>query len=220
MRGTAMSGFMGIPMCLLVFGPESAPASIIATPVHGLRFFSLFCRDRRRNRSAEGATGFWPDRWQDGRVAAEQPVADCAGGRPCGRVERTSKLPAPLESFTHAARRRGLAGRTGLHRTVPCAGARGQPRRQVDRPSWSALKLILQPAVTAFFWLSKSFRCHRLWSHSAVILSAPADRVGPFSTIAKLYGLRGRRHVGPRFLASHIFAVLTVSLLVAWLAPT
>src|ERR1700753_1941610 len=29
--GYSNVGFMGIPMCLLVFGPESAPASIIAT---------------------------------------------------------------------------------------------------------------------------------------------------------------------------------------------
>src|SRR6478735_4136239 len=32
-------GFMGIPMCLLVFGPESAPASIIATLFTGCVLF-------------------------------------------------------------------------------------------------------------------------------------------------------------------------------------
>ena len=50
-----------------------------------------------------------------------------------------------------------------------------------------SLKLILQPAVTAFlaFYV---FSMPPLWSHSAVILSALPIGSGPF-TIAKLYGL-------------------------------
>ena len=79
-----------------------------------------------------------------------------------------------------------------------------------------ALKLILQPAVTAFlaFYV---FSMPPLWSHSAVILSALPIGSGPF-TIAKLYGLEAGVTSGA-ILASHVFAVLTVSLLVAWLAP-
>ena len=78
------------------------------------------------------------------------------------------------------------------------------------------LKLILQPAVTAFlaFYV---FSMPPLWSHSAVILSALPIGSGPF-TIAKLYGLEAGVTSGS-ILASHVFAVLTVSLLVAWLAP-
>jgi malonate transporter and related proteins len=50
-----------------------------------------------------------------------------------------------------------------------------------------------------------------------VILSALPIGSGPF-TIAKLYGLEAGVSSGS-ILASHVFAVLTVSLLVAWLAP-
>ena len=79
------------------------------------------------------------------------------------------------------------------------------------------LKLILQPAVTAFFAFYV-FSMPPLWSHSAVILSALPIGSGPF-TIAKLYGLEAGVTSGA-ILASHVFAVFTVSLLVAWLAPT
>jgi predicted permease len=80
-----------------------------------------------------------------------------------------------------------------------------------------AMKLVLQPAVTAIFAFYV-FSMPPLWSHSAVILSALPIGSGPF-TIAKLYGLEAGVTSGS-ILASHIFAVFTVSLLVAWLAPT
>ena len=83
-------------------------------------------------------------------------------------------------------------------------------------PSWWRCKLILQPAVTAFLALYV-FSMPPLWSHSAIILSALPIGSGPFP-IAKLYGLEAGVTSGS-ILASHIFAVLTVSLLVAWLSP-
>lgn len=75
-----------------------------------------------------------------------------------------------------------------------------------------SLKLILQPLVTAVlaFYV---FSMPPLWSHSAVILSALPIGLGPF-TIAKLYA----GVTSGSILASHVFAVLTVSLLVGWLA--
>jgi hypothetical protein len=78
-----------------------------------------------------------------------------------------------------------------------------------------SMKLVLQPAVTAFLAF-RVFSMPPLWSHSAVILSALPIGSGPF-TIAKLYGIEAGITSGS-ILASHIFAVLTVSLLVAWLA--
>ena len=79
-----------------------------------------------------------------------------------------------------------------------------------------SLKLVMQPAVTALLAFHV-FAMPPLWSHSAVILSALPIGSGPF-TIAKLYGLEAGVTSGA-ILVSHIFAVLTVSLLVAWLAP-
>ena len=78
-----------------------------------------------------------------------------------------------------------------------------------------SLKLVLQPLVTAVLAFHV-FSMPPLWSHSAVILSALPIGSGPF-TIAKLYGLEAGVTSGS-ILASHIFAVLTVSVLVGWLA--
>ena len=50
--GYSNVGFMGIPMCLLVFGPESAPASIIATLFTACVFVPVRGGDRR-DRPAE-----------------------------------------------------------------------------------------------------------------------------------------------------------------------
>ena len=71
----------------------------------------------------------------------------------------------------------------------------------------------LDPSAFLAFYV---FTMLPLWSHSAVVLSALPIGSGPF-TIAKLYGLEAGVTSGAIF-ASHVFAVLTVSLLVAWLA--
>jgi predicted permease len=77
------------------------------------------------------------------------------------------------------------------------------------------MKLVLQPAITAVLAFH-IFSMPPLWSHSAVILSALPIGSGPF-TIAKLYGIEAGVTSGA-ILMSHVFAVLTVSLLVGWLA--
>jgi len=209
--GYSNVGFMGIPMCLLVFGPESAPASIIATLFTACVLF-LFAVILVEFDLKKG------DRfWSTGaRVIVAvlrsplliAPVAGLAVGL------SGLKLPGPIESFTT------LLGGAASPAALVCIGLFLAQERVVSDDLKSigilvALKLVLQPAVTAFlaFYV---FSMPPLWSHSAVILSALPIGSGPF-TIAKLYGLEAGVTSGA-ILASHIFAVLTVSLLVGWLA--
>lgn len=76
------------------------------------------------------------------------------------------------------------------------------------------LKLIVQPGVTALlaFYV---FNMPSLWARAAVLLSALPIGSGPF-TIAKLYKLDAATTFGA-ILVSHLFSVLTVSVLVALL---
>ncbi|MHC2333401.1 AEC family transporter [Bradyrhizobium sp. USDA 4454] len=209
--GYSNVGFMGIPMCLLVFGPESAPASIIATLFTACVLF-LFAVIVVEIDLQKGGS-FWST---GARVIVSvlrsplliAPVAGLAVGL------SGLKLPAPVESFT------SLLGGAASPAALVCIGLFLAQERVVTDDAMSiailvVLKLILQPAVTAFlaFYV---FSMPPLWSHSAVILSALPIGSGPF-TIAKLYGLEAGVTSGA-ILASHVFAVLTVSLLVGWLA--
>src|SRR5262249_22722131 len=124
------------------------------------------------------------------------------------------QLPEPFVNFA------SLLGGASSPAALVCIGLFLAQERVVTDDIRSiamlvAMTLILQPAVTALlaFYV---FKMPPLWSHSAVILSALPIGSGPF-TIAKLYGLEAGVTSGS-ILASHVFAVLTVSLLVGWLA--
>jgi predicted permease len=209
--GYSNVGFMGIPMCLLVFGPESAPASIIATLFTACVLF-LFAVTLVEI-DLQKAGHFWATGTRVlGSVVRSPLLIAPVAGLAVGLSGVT--LPAPIESFTT------FLGGAASPLALVCIGLFLAQERVVsdDIKSISilvVLKLILQPAVTAFlaFYV---FSMPPLWSHSAVILSALPIGSGPF-TIAKLYGLEAGVTSGA-ILASHIFAVLTVSLLVGWLA--
>ena len=79
-----------------------------------------------------------------------------------------------------------------------------------------ALKLLVHPAITAAlaFWV---FPMPRLWAVVAVVLSALPVGTGPFM-LAKLYQ-RDAAAASRAILISTIGSVVSVSLLIAWLAP-
>jgi malonate transporter and related proteins len=198
-------------MCLLVFGPESAPASIIATLFTACILF-LFAFvvvevDLKKGNS------FWSTGTKVAKALLTSPLLIAPAAGLCIGLSGI-KVPGPFESFTT------LLGGAASPVALVCIGLFLAQERVVSHDATSigmlvAMKLILQPAVTAFlaFYV---FTMPPLWSHSAVILSALPIGSGPF-TIAKLYGLEAGVTSGS-ILASHVFAVLTVSLLVAWLA--
>ncbi|NPV20682.1 AEC family transporter [Bradyrhizobium aeschynomenes] len=210
--GYSNVGFMGIPMCLLVFGPDSAPASIIATLFTAcvLFLFAIVVVEMDLQKGATlGATIAKVARSLLTSPLFIAPVAGLAVGL------SGFALPAPFMSFTT------LLGGAASPAALVCIGLFLAQERVVTRDATSiailvSLKLVMQPAVTALLAFNV-FAMPPLWSHSAVILSALPIGSGPF-TIAKLYGLEAGVTSGS-ILVSHIFAVLTVSLLVAWLAP-
>ncbi|MGJ4930102.1 AEC family transporter [Bradyrhizobium sp. HKCCYLS2038] len=210
--GYSNVGFMGIPMCLLVFGPDSAPASIIATLFTAcvLFLFAIVVVEMDLQKGATlGATIAKVARSLLTSPLFIAPVAGLAVGL------SGFSLPAPFMSFT------SLLGGAASPAALVCIGLFLAQERVVTHDATSiailvSLKLVMQPAVTALLAFHV-FAMPPLWSHSAVILSALPIGSGPF-TIAKLYGLEAGVTSGS-ILVSHIFAVLTVSLLVAWLAP-
>ncbi len=210
--GYSNVGFMGIPMCLLVFGPDSAPASIIATLFTAcvLFLFAIVVVEMDLQKGATlGATVAKVARSLLTSPLFIAPVAGLAVGL------SGLALPAPFLSFTT------LLGGAASPAALVCIGLFLAQERVVTHDATSigilvSLKLLMQPAVTALLAFHV-FSMPPLWSHSAVILSALPIGSGPF-TIAKLYGLEAGVTSGS-ILVSHIFAVLTVSLLVAWLAP-
>ncbi|MGJ5045071.1 MULTISPECIES: AEC family transporter [unclassified Bradyrhizobium] len=210
--GYSNVGFMGIPMCLLVFGPDSAPASIIATLFTAcvLFLFAIVVVEMDLQKGATlGATVAKVARSLLTSPLFIAPVAGLAVGL------SGFSLPAPFLSFTT------LLGGAASPAALVCIGLFLAQERVATRDATSivilvSLKLVMQPAVTALLAFHV-FSMPPLWSHSAVILSALPIGSGPF-TIAKLYGLEAGVTSGS-ILVSHIFAVLTVSLLVAWLAP-
>ncbi|MCJ2125880.1 AEC family transporter [Methylobacterium sp. J-077] len=203
-------GFMGIPLCLLVFGPEGLPAAVIATLFTACVLFLtaivLVEFDLRRGVDRRNTVR---------RVLVSllrnplflAPVAGLGAGL------TGLPLPQPLET---AAK---LLGGAASPCALVCIGLflAQESALSGDRSRIGllvVLKLLFQPAVTALlvFWI---FDVPPLWARAAVLLSALPIGSGPF-TIAKLYGLRAGVTSGA-ILISHLVSVLTVSTLVAWL---
>lgn len=209
--GYSNVGFMGIPMYLLVVGPESAPVSIIATLFTAcvLFWFAVVVVEFDLEK---GANSWSPVARIIVAVLRSPLLIAPIAGLAVGLTGL--KRSAPLESFA------SLLGGAASPVALVCIGLFLAQERVVGDDIRSigivvALKLFLQPAVTAFLALYV-FSMPPLWSHSAVILSALPVGSGPFA-IAKLYGLKAGVTSGA-ILTSHIFAVLTVSMLVVWLA--
>jgi predicted permease len=204
-------GFMGIPLCLLVFGADSLPAAVIATlftaSVLFLAAITIIEIDLHRGVSS------WLTARKVGRALIRNPL-----------------LLAPLAGI--AVGLSGLGLLDPVERFMSLLGGAASPCALVciglvlaqesvaasDAPSIGmlvGLKLLVQPAVTALL-VFYVFHVPPAWSRPAVLLSALPIGSGPF-TIAKLYGLRPGVTSGA-ILVSHVVSVVTVSVLVAFLA--
>ncbi|MBE7209641.1 MAG: AEC family transporter [Gluconacetobacter diazotrophicus] len=204
--GYANTAFMGIPLCLGLFGPAGLPPVVLATLLTVCAQFAL----------AIGLMEY------DARAAAG-PLAACRaallslGRNPIvlapllGALFDLSglALPAPLQSFATL-----LGGATS-----PCAlvamglflfdTAGGRvPLLPVIRVV--AAKLVLQPALTAILvlWV---FHLPPLWSRSAILISALPVGTGPFM-LAKLYE-REAAVATRAILLSTVLSLFTVSAL-------
>ena len=209
--GYSNVGFMGIPLCLLVFGQDSVPAAIIATLFTACVLFlfsiAVIEIDLQRNKS------IWATIAKVASSLLRNPllIAPCVG---LGIGLSGLTVPVPLERFAT------LLGGAASPAALVCIGLFLAQERVVSSDTTSigalvGLKLIFQPAITALLAFNV-FDMPPVWSHSAVLLSGLPIGSGPF-TIAKVYGLEAGVTSGA-ILVSHLFSVATVSLLVAWLA--
>lgn len=208
--GYSNVGFMGIPLCLLVFGPGSLPAAVIATLFTACILFLfaivLIEVDLQGNASLGRAVRkVLPSLLRNPLLLA--PVAGLGVGL------TGLPLPVPVERFA------SLLGGAASPSALVCIGLFLAQENPVAHDAASigalvGLKLLVQPAVTAVLALYV-FEMPTLWSHSAILLSALPIGSGPF-TIAKLYGLEAGVTSGA-ILVSHLVSIVTVSILVAWL---
>lgn len=204
------AGYMGIPLCLALFGPASLAPAVISTLLTACVLFgaaiALVELDQHRDRSP-GTTLL-----KVARALARNPL-----------------LVAPLLGL--ASTLSGVAAPAGLDRYLellaasasPCAlvtiglflaqaepgGAGGAVGRLV------AGKLLLQPAVTAILAFLV-FPMPPMWAWCAVLMSALPIGTGPFM-LGRLYG-RDARATSRAILLSTVLSVPTVSLLVAWIS--
>ncbi len=203
-------GFMGIPLCLLVFGRAGLPMAVIATLLVacGLFLFSIVLVEADLQRGGGlGRVGL-----RVGLSLLRNPLLLApVGGLAVGLTG--AGLPAPLVRFAE------LLGGAASPVALICIGLFLAQERVSVRDARPiavlvALKLVVQPGVTALVALGV-FHMPPLWSHSAVLLAALPIGSGPF-TIAKLYGLEAGVTSGA-ILVSHLVSVVTVSVLVAWM---
>ena len=208
--GYSNVGFMGIPLCLLVFGPSSLPAAVIATLFTACVLFLFAIALIEVDLQRDASLGRTMRKVLLSLVRNPLLLAPLAG---VGIGLAGLPLPAPVERFASL-----LAGAASPCALV-CIGLFLAQESVVGHDASSigvlvGLKLLIQPAVTAVLALYV-FDMPTLWSHSAVLLSALPIGSGPF-TIAKLYGLEAGVTSGA-ILVSHLVSVVTVSILVAWL---
>jgi malonate transporter len=202
------TAFIGIPLCLIALGPDSLPATVIAS-------FLVICVlmasaiilieiDRQEERHLGKTVG------KVGLSLAKNPLVSAPLlGILCAVLGIT--LPGPLDKFVT------LLGNAA----TPCAlvtiglflaekqvsGNRATIGRLV------VLKLFFQPVVTAVLALTV-FKMPPLWTHAAILLSALPIGTGPFM-LAKLYN-RDAAIASRAILLTTLASVLTVSGLIAW----
>ena len=208
--GYANAGFMGIPLCLLVFGEAAGPAIILTVLLTATVLFLfavvLIESDLRGGGSA------WQTLRRVGPSVLRNPLllAPLAGLA----VALTGwPLPAPLDRFAT------LLGAAASPVALVCIGLfLSQERMGGDVgpvAALVALKLVGQPLVTAICVFG-IFDVPAVPAKVAVIAAALPTGTGPF-TLAKLHGFEAQV-TSTAILASHVVSVVTVSALVAWLA--
>ena len=202
-------GFMGVPLCLLLFGEASLPAVIVTMLLTATVLFLFTVVVIESDVKRGGSLG--------------QTLA-----RLVASLGRSPLLISPVLGFAVAAS--GLTLPDPVDRFAALLGSAASPVALVCIGLFLAqeriggqfgpvaalvmLKLLVQPAVTACLALFV-FDVPPLWAKVAILGSALPIGTGPF-TLATLYRLDARVTSGA-ILASHAGSVLTVSCLVAWL---
>jgi malonate transporter len=206
------AGFMGIPLCLMLFGEASLPPVIITTLLTAcvLFAFSIVLIEIDLLGS--------PKVLHTVRKVAASLLRNPLVAAPLlGTLVAILGWPLPyaVEQFTTLL---GAAASPCALITIGLFLAQGQPTEH-HGAVWRivALKLILHPiiAFALVYWI---FDMPPLWAVTAVLLAALPVGTGPFM-LAKLYE-REPAITSRAILISTVLSLATVSVLVAWLPDT
>lgn len=203
------AGFMGIPLCLMVFGPESLPAVILAMLLTACLLFAFSIM------LIEVDLLKMPSLWRTAGKVGHSLLRNPLVAAPLlGLLIAVLGLPLPyaVEQFTTLL---GAAASPCALVTIGLFLAQRSPTQR-HGAVWRivSLKLLLHPLVTfvLVYWV---FDMPPIWAATAVLLAALPVGTGPF-ILAKLYdrepGVSSRA-----ILISTVLSLATVSALVAWL---
>lgn len=198
----ANTGFLGIPLCVLVLGDDAMAPAIVATIIATSVLFGIavICVEigvQEEKHPLRAAV-------KVGAALAKNPllVAPVLGA--CWAVGN-EPLPAAVRQFLSFL---GMAA-------TPCALvslglflAQKQEGRHHGATGLVLAKLLVQPLITAFIAF-RVFELPPLWANSALLLSALPTGTGPFM-LASFYG-RDATLVSRVILLSTIGSVATVS---------
>lgn len=204
----ANTGYMGIPLCLLLFGDEGLAPALIASLVVVCILFSA------------AVIG----------IEAELQKGQSPRQTLFGILKALGKNPlviSPLLGAAYSASGAELAASV-LHfldllaaATAPCAlislGAFLAHKQEAKAHGvWPlvALKLVLQPLVTGFL-AYQVFELPLVWAHAALLLSALPTGTGPFM-LADYYG-REAAVVSCSILISTLGSLATLSVCIYWI---
>jgi malonate transporter len=203
------AGFMGIPLCLMIFGEASLPAVIIATLLTACALFAFAIVLIEID--LQGSPHLLHTMAKVSRSLSRNPLVVSPL---LGLIVAALGWPLPygVEQFTTLL---GAAASPCALITIGLFLAQHQPRSH-HGVVWRivVLKLVLHPLVTFIlvYWV---FSMPPLWASTAVLLSALPVGTGPFM-LAQLYR-REPAITSRAILISTVLSLVTVSLLVALL---
>jgi len=203
------SGYMGIPLCLMVLGSASLPAAILAVLLTAcvLFAFSIVLIEI-------GLQGS-PNPWRTAKKVVQSLMRNPLVTAPlCGGLLAAARIPLP-EPLLQLTTLLGAAASPCALITIGLFLAQGASAYH-HGPVWRivALKLFVHPLIT-FVLVTWVFEMPPLWANTAILLSALPIGTGPFM-LAKLYD-RSPGIASRAILISTILSVATISILVAWL---
>jgi malonate transporter len=206
--GYSNVGFMGVPLCLLVFGRDGiAPAAMSVLMTACVQFLLAIILVEL---ALKGGENLWRAVRQVLLALLRNPlfIAPVAG---ITASATGTTVPAPLEQFAQ------LLGNAAAPSALFCIGL-SLAQTKLASHDYAAigritvLKLLAQPAIAAILVLYV-FSMPKMWAQAAILLSALPIGSGIF-TIAKTYD-RDTGVTSGAILASHVASVLTLSLLIA-----
>ncbi|NYT84543.1 AEC family transporter [Pollutimonas harenae] len=205
------AGFMGIPLCLMLFGEAGLPPVVLATLITacGLFAFSIVLIEI----DLQATPGVWRTARKVGKALLFNPLVVAPV---LGLLLAAMQWPLPyaVEQFTTLL---GAAASPCALVTIGLFLSKGKSTSH-HSTVWRivALKLLLHPLI-AFVLAYWVFDMPPLWASTVVLLAALPVGTGPFM-LATLYE-REPAVTSRAILLSTVLSLVTVSLLVSWLTP-